>query len=727
MSTLPPSIDLSKSWFVRLLGKPEASRPSDGRYAHLRSQQTWGLLAALLLERQARPEEGWLLRETLMERFWPGGKAGRTSLRMSLTSLRIAFGTGCLECDKHRVRILHNDFRTDVEEIERLWERANGEADVEAIESLREAERRIGGSFLEGLEVDPGTVFGSAEGAWINMERARWNTRCGEVSLHLAALLERSGNELASFEAALRSVRRLPHNEGAWRTLRRLGRRLHRLPEAERLHEALSLSDALPRVVARERKQQPLTVKEDRRLRDMLTARLEALPVQTRTVFIALGVMRGPFRFAHAQQVSRARREDLLRFTEELLLTREGSKEDIQQCLFSMPEVVRSFAWGRLPEAMHNRLQRRQVSTCRRWLQARSRSAQGEGTEERGRFFFDPAQARPHIIQAVEWLKGRPESRDAYYFLQALFSAQLPEFREEGIALGELAHKNTRFLTSLERYSMVLQGAKMALADEQFERARRLIGRELQTIRESDLEIPLDVRGWLYFLMATACHHGERSDEAKQHIGEARRLFRSAQQPGGEIEAMLCEGEIRRALGEYTVALTLSEKALALCRTLDPPSVHMAACLHQRSLARHRIGDLQLALDDCREALSLRQEAGESNDIADCLRTLGAIRMDLANTESTGPAQQHGWTESRSHLEHAVRLYELKSNGGGRAATIGLLGDLFARRGQRQQAQECYTEALTYWEILGHQRWTGSVRDRMSKLEKTGAAGHQDG
>ena len=165
-------------WKIQFLGAPCAFR--GGLQAHLRSRETWGVLASLILPSVHRDvSPGVIARETLSERFWSSTEPAdpRAHLRQCLTSLRAAFGEECLIANRDEVRIASGWCTTDVDIAFGAYRKGLAATTLEErLHWLTLAEEEIGGEFFEGWMPDN-------EDAQIWMIHLRADIRSHVVSL----------------------------------------------------------------------------------------------------------------------------------------------------------------------------------------------------------------------------------------------------------------------------------------------------------------------------------------------------------------------------------------------------------------------------------------------------------------------------------------------------------------------------------------------------------------
>ena len=145
------------TWHIRFLGVPHAL--CGDHWARLRSQETWAVLASLLLPSVLRGQAPTpFSRETLAERFWAESTQdldSRASLRQCLSSLRSAFGYNCIITDRQEVQIAPGWYVSDLQQIFAAYRQALATSSIEQrLDWLMQAEEEIRGEFLEGWMPD---------------------------------------------------------------------------------------------------------------------------------------------------------------------------------------------------------------------------------------------------------------------------------------------------------------------------------------------------------------------------------------------------------------------------------------------------------------------------------------------------------------------------------------------------------------------------------------------
>ena len=229
---------------------------------------------------------------------------------------------------------------------------------------------------------------------------------------------------------------------------------------------------------------------------------------------------------------------------------------------------------------------------------------------------------------------------------------------------------------------------------------------------------------------------------------QALRLAESGERPGDLIVALGVLGMIHLFKGDYREAIPVLERGLGLCRTwsiLDwsptmtsalatavarEGQVDEAIVLHQRAEEEEarqmqgtpgghilRFGETYLLaqrIDDARacaeRALGLSRTAGEEGAETRALRLLAEI--DVAGPLANADRSERYLTEALDRSEaHGARP---------EAARCRLaLGLLHARRGRRQQSEQCLATALAAFREMNMPYWTDKAAGALKELTQT--------
>ena len=81
-------------------------------------------------------------------------------------------------------------------------------------------------------------------------------------------------------------------------------------------------------------------------------------------------------------------------------------------------------------------------------------------------------------------------------------------------------------------------------------------------------------------------------------------------------------------------------------------------------------------------------------------------------------AQQGSYGLARFLLAHCVSQFGALGKEPSRARSLGTLGDVLARAGDRAEAEHCYQEGLSIWRDYGHAGWAASFEERIQALKE---------
>jgi tetratricopeptide (TPR) repeat protein len=158
--------------------------------------------------------------------------------------------------------------------------------------------------------------------------------------------------------------------------------------------------------------------------------------------------------------------------------------------------------------------------------------------------------------------------------------------------------------------------------------------------------------------------------------------------------------------------MAVLEHALSICNNKGFAPTGLAEVYYQAGLTRRVLGRSEEALADIRKSLEIRLGTRDTTGIADCLREISVLTADGGD-----------FLFAHTFLDHALLLYDQSGNAGGRAAAVGVLGDLHARTGRTEDARACYEDALAFWAMQRHKGWSEQMSARLASLEKEGNCG----
>lgn len=649
-------------WQIRFLGPPTAT--CDGQQARLRSRETWGVLASLLIPSLLTPRtRPALARETLAERFWADSATvePKTHLRQCLSSLRAAFGDGCLRSDRHEVAVSPDWYETDLKRIFTAYRHAQ-EADSleERLRCLLEAEQEIGGEFLEGWS--PETEEAQV---WVVLTRADLRSRLLPMLQLLAQTLETIGNLQAAFDVVRRILQFQPgHREAraqAWRLAVATGQQdvMHALERIRSFREAV---DRLP-----DSSSQALTIEDGRLFQSLFTAELQTLPSGLLKPFLRLAVFPGPFSAVMAQTVCRTAASALQLLAETPFLQRIGER-------FLLNAVVRECAWRLLGVSTRQRLRRRLALFCIDLIEPNIHRFPS--------LFSDETEAAPFMYIAVDWLlKQRPEQR-YLIFLSRLRELNLIELAQLGVPYMQQVRSDPAYSAEMRIDSGMCAAVILMDANRHAEAVKEL---EATLALAEGLAYPASYIP-LYTTLMITCHYAGDSERAVAYGMRSLAMHRARKLQAAEAGDLRFLGEIYTHIGDFEQALHYCEEALRLRRELDIPLATLADTLYWKAKCLFQLGRLPETEESVLEALALWQQAGDQTGIGFCLRLLGRIRC-----------LERRFAEAQAHLDHALLLHLQDSHPGNRIAAMEALADIFQAQERRPEADKLYRECLDYY------------------------------
>ncbi len=178
----------------------------------------------------------------------------------------------------------------------------------------------------------------------------------------------------------------------------------------------------------------------------------------------------------------------------------------------------------------------------------------------------------------------------------------------------------------------------------------------------------------------------QRGDEsaARPQLEEALNLFRATRtlRSVEGCEAMLAYGQILSAQGRAARTVRILEEVAQVARRQDLPLIQGKA---QLALARVRLaaGQASPAKEALQAARAALESAGESAEVAQSLRVLGALLVE------TGASN-----DAYAALQAALRAQERLGDARSRAGTLNDLARVLRQQGKAAEAQARAKEAL---------------------------------
>ncbi|MBM3268384.1 MAG: tetratricopeptide repeat protein [Candidatus Sericytochromatia bacterium] len=183
----------------------------------------------------------------------------------------------------------------------------------------------------------------------------------------------------------------------------------------------------------------------------------------------------------------------------------------------------------------------------------------------------------------------------------------------------------------------------------------------------------------------------ERRDEVKEAFEEFNLALEAARgDMVARARAKAGLADMQRRMGRFQEAIVLADEAKALFETLDLPGekarVHgVLGICHIRC---EQPGD---ALAEVQAALSLREEIGDLEGIANCHNNLGILEVSLDKL-----------AEAEADYEKALAIFRKLASPRGAAMVLNNLSDLFIKRGDLGRATVHLLEAQRLARQVGH-------------------------
>lgn len=677
-------------WTIHFLGVPGAIHGE--QQAHLRSKETWAVLASLIIPAVLRQKPSvTIARETVADRFWYGSEKvdPKTHLRQCLSSLRAAFGAQCLRTDRLDLQIVPGWFNTDIGEMLACYQRAlNAVSTEERLQWLMEAEAQLHGEFFEGW-----TPQSPEAHNWLLRVRADVRSRTLPPLLLLSDTLEQVGSLHGAFDVIRRILEIQPGHAVARQKAVRLADAVGQREVTRLLEQTVSFREATAKLAGG---LDSAILADRRHFQQLFEKEIALLRPGERAALFRLSVLPAPFCAEIASQVCRTSLPMLNALAKTTLL-------DTEHDLFALPRPVRDCAWIKRPPTSRRRLQQLLTRFC---LDAIMVPAWPENTLPSP--FRSVEQAAPFLRQTLRWIeKQKPNQRYAS-FINMLRYYGVIDLAVVGVA-----------------YLEKTMAEPTMGADVRFQAGISIAYIRMHTGEHSSAIAPLESLlpaakaihdlPWLATISATLMmiySNLEEWSRAQDQGLQALTYYRGLQERQGEAHCIRFLAEIDFQSGNLQAALKRCNEALAQCRS-NPSHVYGIAdalCWKATILCGlERCAEAELAII---EALSLWQDAGDTK-VGLCLCVLGRIR-----------ASQQRFPEARAHLEYAIHLHQRTPMERHRIAAEEALGDLCHTTRRFPEALRLYRGCLDYYagqsRTAGVERLRVKVQDCSEPVQVTG-------
>jgi len=200
----------------------------------------------------------------------------------------------------------------------------------------------------------------------------------------------------------------------------------------------------------------------------------------------------------------------------------------------------------------------------------------------------------------------------------------------------------------------------------------------------------------------------DKFEAALKHLEEARTLFRRADDPAGEGNALNFLGIISLTRGDSRSAVEYLKQAWELQRqTADNPQTYQAkaALLGNLAVAYAQLGQTAQAAESLKQALPLMRAAQNKGGEAKLLASLGSVHHTL------GQLQQ-----ASDYFQQALSLFRALGDKGGAGVTLNNLGTLYRHLGEADKAMDALQQALPLLRAAGDKRVEGIALDSLGVL-----------
>ncbi|WP_410593699.1 BTAD domain-containing putative transcriptional regulator [Amycolatopsis sp. lyj-23] len=200
----------------------------------------------------------------------------------------------------------------------------------------------------------------------------------------------------------------------------------------------------------------------------------------------------------------------------------------------------------------------------------------------------------------------------------------------------------------------------------------------------------------------------DRHEDASRHLDQALALAERHRDPA---EQALAHHQLARAWerrDDHRRALEHATRALELCRALDRPAWE-AHALNGVGWHASRLGDHDTARACCQAALALHRRHDNPSGEADTLDSLGYIDHHTGHHD-----------RAVDHYRQALTLLRRLGNTYESAATLDRLGHPYIALGRPEQAREAWREAAELYGAHGRDSDADRVRRQLETLDEKG-------
>jgi tetratricopeptide (TPR) repeat protein/tRNA A-37 threonylcarbamoyl transferase component Bud32/TolB-like protein len=187
---------------------------------------------------------------------------------------------------------------------------------------------------------------------------------------------------------------------------------------------------------------------------------------------------------------------------------------------------------------------------------------------------------------------------------------------------------------------------------------------------------------------------------------EAREIYASAGDRGGESRALRAAGISLRSQGDLAAARRMYERGLAVARDIGDQST-TAGLLNNIANVQRQQGSLAEALKTYKESLAISREIGDRNAVALTLNNMAIglrVQGDLAG--------------AKKNYEEALAIRRATGEKAGMAATLNNLANLMSDQGDLSGATKLYEETRQTAEEIGDRRSVAMAWYNLGEMER---------
>jgi len=202
-------------------------------------------------------------------------------------------------------------------------------------------------------------------------------------------------------------------------------------------------------------------------------------------------------------------------------------------------------------------------------------------------------------------------------------------------------------------------------------------------------------------------------DPAKDHLDKALSLYEELGHQNGEAHCVKSLAEVHLKKGDYNRSERLFEDAR---KRFDEMNIinQKAACIKQLGdIALKRDRDIGKARQRYLEALSLHEQAGDTEGSAYCVNSLGDLESACEPPHDA---------DAKKYYEEASRLFHEKRNRDYEARTLLRLGEMELKEGDVDPARKHLRMALSLYRRVGDQTGIDNVQGLLTRIA-SGIAG----